>query len=339
MTDTVTILRSPGRYATKQFTMGADGKIVSRGYDEAKHFRVYERTVSSLATLGQLLDRISIDPFSTVIRGKPLAGIDRKFARRLLHEHVDDDGVVSAPTFEACARQWLLLDVDKIEQEPPCDPSNGPALARWIIGLLPPEFAGAAHWWAFTSSAGIKPGVRMRLAFWLERAAEQWELDGWFMDSPVDRSVFRPVQVVYLAAPIFRGMCDPVTRRSGIVADGAPAVEVPTIVVPQPEAAPVWLGQRSWVQVAEGKRTPESDLAAALRAVVSTPEAGNNAWGGVGRHHALFCATLSVCHHIERGRLSKARVKAELVAAAAGLDRQRELERHVDNAMRRGGVH
>lgn len=336
MTDTVTILRSPGRYATKQFSLGADGKIVSKGYDEAKHFRVFERTVSSLVTLGQLLDRISMDPFSTVIRARPVEGIDRQYARRLLHA---DRETGDPATFEACARQWLLIDVDKIEQEPPCDATNGPALAQWIIGLLPPEFAGAAHWWALTSSAGIKPGVRMRLAFWLERAVEQWELDAWFLDSPVDRSVFRPVQVIYLAAPIFRGMCDPISRRSGVVTDGLPIVEVPTIVLPQTVPPPAWLPQRSWVQVAEGKRTPESDLAGALQAFANTTEAGTNAFGGVGRHHALFTAALSVCHHIKRGRLTKARVKAEFLQVAAGLDRQVEIERHIDNAFRQGGVH
>lgn len=335
MSDTVTILRSPGRYATKQFTMGADGKIVSRGYDEAKHFRVFERTVSSLATLGALLDRVSIDPFSTIIRARPIEGIDREHSRRLLHA---DRTTGDPATFQECARRWLLLDIDGIKEAPPCKGDDGAGIARWLLGHLPEEFATASHWWAFTSSAGIKPGVRMRLAFWLERAVDQWELDAWFAGTPVDCVVFRPVQVIYLATPIFRGMSDPVERRSGVCLDGDLVVGVPTIVRPDPVEAPRWLASNTWRAVADGERSPAGDLDRALKALVSTPAAGANVFGGVGRHHALFTATLSVCGHIRRGWLEKAQVRAAFATAAAHIDGREEIERHIENAFRQGGV-
>lgn len=338
MTDTVTILRTHGRYATKQVTRRKDGSLDVRGYDEAKHFRVYEREVDGLEELAALLDRVSADPWSTIIRAKPREGVDRRHARRLLHDAVDEHGEITPATFEPSARRWLLLDVDKVEGDPPCDPRDGPGVAAWVAGQMPEEMQGASYWWAFTSSAGIKPGVRMRLAYWLSRAVDQWELDLWLNGHPVDHSVFRPVQVIYLARPIFRGLADPIATRSGVQPHGAPTVEVPVIVKPEPEGAAAWERLGRWRHTVSESRSPDHDLEEALGTFCSTPEAGANAWGGHGRHHALYVAVLSLCAHIRRGFLPVDLVRREFMAAAGSLDRREEVARHIENALRRGRV-
>ena len=68
---------------------------------------------------------------------------------------------------------------------------------------LPEEFWTADCIVQATAGHGIKPGMRLRLWFWLSRPLGRGELDRWFANSPVDRSVFRTVQAIYTAAPVF----------------------------------------------------------------------------------------------------------------------------------------
>ena len=52
-----------------------------------------------------------------------------------------------------------------------------------------------------TASHGRKPGIRLRLWFWLNGAATRKTLQAWFFDTPgVDLSLFRPAQINYTAA-------------------------------------------------------------------------------------------------------------------------------------------
>ena len=85
-------------------------------------------------------------------------------------------------------------------------------------------------------------------------------------------------------------------------------------------------------------RTPEGDLARAVSRFASSPMGEPNDFGGIGRHHALFCSVMTVCGHVRDGRLDKAQVEAEFLRAAGALDREAELRRHIANAFRTARV-
>jgi len=94
-------------------------------------------------------------------------------------------------------------------EDPDADPGPIDPARDWglvveaAIATLPREFAGRSCWWQMTSSAGIKPGVRLRLWFWLARAVSDAEAKRWLADAPVDLALYSPVQAHYTAPPIF----------------------------------------------------------------------------------------------------------------------------------------
>ena len=132
-------------------------------------------------------------------------------------------------TFEPIRRRWLAVDIDGVP-EPACltfaaEPEAG---VEYVLEHLPDRFADASCWWQATSSAGIRPGIRCRLWFWLTRPVSDGEAKGWLGGHPVDRSLFTPVALHYTAAPILAtGTPDPVIRRSGVRRGLSDVVEVP----------------------------------------------------------------------------------------------------------------
>jgi predicted P-loop ATPase len=87
-------------------------------------------------------------------------------------------------------------------------------------------------WWQATSGAGIKAGVRLRLAFWLSEKLTNAQLRTWVKTwkMPVDGSLFTPSQPHFVAAPILDGVPDPLMggKRSDTV-EGAD-VQVPEML-------------------------------------------------------------------------------------------------------------
>ena len=162
---------------------------------------------------------------AAVVRGRLLPHADPARCRRLSDRAAHGDAVTFAPAL----RRWLALDVDGVP-EPLCltfaaEPEAG---VEHVLGMLPEPFADASCWWQATSSAGIKPGIRCRLWFWLSRPVSDGEAKGWMAGHPVDRSLFTPVALHYTAAPILAaGMPDPVIRRSGVRRGLSDLVEVP----------------------------------------------------------------------------------------------------------------
>jgi hypothetical protein len=64
---------------------------------------------------------------------------------------------------------------------------------------------------------GIKKGkIRIHLWFWLSRKVIDSEMKAWLDCTPVDLRLFYPVQMHYIARPLFsEGVVDPVPQRSG----------------------------------------------------------------------------------------------------------------------------
>src|SRR5207237_9083001 len=102
------------------------------------------------------------------------------------------------------------------------------AAPMYLLSLLPTEFNDCEAIWQLTSSAGIKPGIRMRLWFWLTEPRTIAEMKLWLdpvlafpskRDDPkriVDYATFTPSQPIYAAAPVIaNGAEDPVVALGG----------------------------------------------------------------------------------------------------------------------------
>ena len=124
-------------------------------------------------------------------------------------------------------RRWVIIDFDDPPGPYRFDPRDGALAAIYCRSLLPPSLAPCSFWWALSSSAGFKAGVRVKLAFWLDRAAIWRELERILAGCPIDASTLRPVQPIFVARPILVSVADPIRERSGLEEDIHDAVRLP----------------------------------------------------------------------------------------------------------------
>jgi hypothetical protein len=336
---TLGMVEEPGgrqrpRLATKRIVAGEDGKPIIDTYDDAKHFAVREVPVAGIRDLARILDRLQRCPRAFVIRGAPRPGIDRQRARRLAVQHVDPTtGELLEPTFLARARRWLAVDFDTLPLPGGFDWRDGELAALHLIRHLPGTFAGRSCVWTYTSGAGFKPELRMRLWFWLDRPVSEAEAGRWLAGCPVDRSLYRIVQPHYTAAPILEGLPPPVPRRLGLLEAFADIMPVPELPEPKPAVPPEPPPRRREPGAEPGRRYALAALASeADRVARTTPGKG----AGHGRHAALFTGALRMRRFIDQGTLSCAEVTHDLISGAlrAGLaDSWNELHRTVANAL------
>jgi hypothetical protein len=216
--DSVTVLTSRGPLATKRIncTPGAV-KPTIEPYGNAKVFSISEHAVGSINDLAQTLSNLEECLTAFMVRGRPAEGIARHYAYRRIHTRMKSNGTIEPATIEPAAHHWIPLDLDSIDCPDWLDPVHEPdRTVEYVVSQLPKEFHGATCWWSFTSSQGLKSGIRIRLFFWADQALADWQLKAWLSGYPVDQSIFAPAQPVYVARPIFIGMPDPVPIRSGI---------------------------------------------------------------------------------------------------------------------------
>lgn len=124
---------------------------------------------------------------------------------------------VNDPTLAEQAHHWLLVDLDSHRPE-----HTAGSAADWAqLALADLGLTGTACWYQATGSARIKPGLRLRLAFWLDKPLTNEQLKPWLASWPVklDRSLYTPSQPHYLAPPMFEGVPDPFEGepRSGVL--------------------------------------------------------------------------------------------------------------------------
>jgi hypothetical protein len=241
-TDTLTFLGTLGSIVAAKRIRLRDGQppeII--GYDDAKHFTVVERPVASIDDAAELLAKVERQPHYMMIRGRPLPDIDRDHAlRRKLNGR--DDG---SACFEAAPHHVIPLDLDSVECPEGCDPLDPETAVKIVAARLPSEFYGVTCWWQFTSSAGLKAGIRLRLFFWGSRPTTDAELKAWLPKSIVDHAIFDPVQPIYVANPIFEEGADPVPVRSGLLRGQRDVVEVPDEIEADAGGHPA-LGYAGW---------------------------------------------------------------------------------------------
>jgi hypothetical protein len=227
-TDAIVILHARGRRLAK--LIDTDGSIV--GYDEARTFDATEVVVHGLDHLAAILlsllpcwDRCAVR--GSLIHSSPAIGI-----RRLFHPKPDDP-----PTFYEVPRRYVAIDFDGDEIERPrgIPATDIAACARIAISHLPSEFHGRACIAVATGSHGIRPGIRLRLWYWLHGGATRKLLQPWFFGvQGVDLATFRPVQPCYTARPVLAdGVTDPVPERL-VVLPGEPLVPIRPMPLPPP---------------------------------------------------------------------------------------------------------
>jgi hypothetical protein len=239
ISDSITQLRSnDGKLLTKRWLLGADGKPVQVQYERAMWFSVQSHNVSSIHSLADVLELISRDPYSCVIRGEL---INRSCAHRTRRQSIN---------FRDVPRWWSLHDLDDLQDPVWIDWRKDPeAVVRYAVErCFPAQFHGASCWWSFSSSQGLKDGIRLRLAFYHDRpvGCDEWKLwlaeripdlaaphRSWRKVHPVDAALYSSVQCNYVAPPIFDGVEDPVPRRSGLLLGEHDVVEVPLPIVPR----------------------------------------------------------------------------------------------------------
>ena len=212
MGEVMTLLTSgTGHPLVKSFG-GAD--VIQRPFSTGKLFNVSEEPVSDLQSLSALLQRLENDPTHTVIRGS-----------------LTDDQSSPVPrnkeAFIATPRQWCMIDIDSLAWDR--DVSDQQAMVSYAIQQLPVEFQTADCWYHFSSSMGIKAGIRVHLWFWLDRPCSDDEMKAWLSGCPVDLRLFNPIQIHLTANPQFRnGAVDPYPNKSGLFEAG-PGISTVTV--------------------------------------------------------------------------------------------------------------
>ncbi len=303
MADSLTILRARGRRLAKLVKPGG----ALEGYDSARTVDLHHRDVSDLAALHRLLGNLSARPDCCIVRGAIRDPHRVRRVRRLLH---DDKATGEAATLRDVPRHWLGLDLDGIDLPASTAPADLAGCAAAAVARLPDAFTGAACIVQATASHGIKPGARLRLWFWCDRALSGAECKRWLAAAPVDRSVFGAAQPLYTAAPVFpAGLADHLPARI-LLLPGRETVATPSVAAlaspPRRPASPP--------RAATGSRYALAALTRAAAQIATAPEGG--------RHDTAKAAAWGLARLVRAGLLSEAEVKQTIgnAIAAAGKD-------------------
>ena len=211
MTCRITLLNSAKFTSLTKTFCGPDLDV--QPFKIGKDFVIGEEPVSDLKSLANLLQRLENEPTQAIIRGSLIAGKTNHVSR-------------NKETFAATARQWCMIDIDSLEWNG--DILDHEAMLSYAIQQLPIEFQSVDCWYHFSSSMGIKAGIRVHLWYWLDRPCSDDEMKAWLSGCPVDLRLFNPIQIHLTANPRFiDGAVDPYPNRSGLFRAGSGVSTVP----------------------------------------------------------------------------------------------------------------
>jgi hypothetical protein len=275
----------------------ADGTATP--YDNARTVTLHPQPVADLAALADLLRELAPVPRYCIVRGEPIDHARVVRVRRLL---LPCPVTGDAPTLREVPRRWVAIDVDSVPVPEGTDLHDLAACARAVLPRLPYELRGVAAIVQATAGHGIKPGVRLRLWYWLSRPTTGAELLEWFRYAPVDPATFRTVQPNYTAAPLFPGRADPLPARLAMLPGTGAVVPVPApaLLRPAPVAPP------------HPRRDATGSNAGRFDALTRTVR---NAAEGT-RHRALFWAACRAGEMVAKGSIGAEAAAANLARAA-----------------------
>jgi hypothetical protein len=312
-----TLLRHNFLLMTKQFR--TDGEVI--GYSLGKMFDMSDLVLRGLDRVLDMLDGVQGLTNMCVIRGE-LINPPRVFRQRRLLQKKGDGGTA---TLKDVPRRWVALDFDSIAAPDDLDRRDLIACAKVAEQILPKEFHGRRAVIHATSSHMVKPGIRVRLWYWLDRPTFGYELKRWLGKRVSDHSVLNPVEPIYCAAPLFENPAmNPLKER---LADmpGLPVVKVPaaTTLAPKSHSGGA---NRAPVKV------PDTDDIKDLVYAVASQTEGN-------RNNNLFRCACKVGTAVALGRMGMQQAFDVLVDAVlhSGLERQ-EAEATVSSGLQ-SGIH
>ena len=152
MNDTVTIITSVTNNQIVKSFCGPDYQSLK--FSPGLEFLASQQPVHDLQSLASVIGRLEEEPTKAVMRGLPLLPEHEPVARQ-------------SQNFSSISRHWCMIDIDSL-------PWNGDfhdhkAMLDYASSHLPLEFQQADCWYHFSSSMGIKQGIRVHLWYWLER--------------------------------------------------------------------------------------------------------------------------------------------------------------------------
>lgn len=341
----------PGYTATKTFT--PEGSVA---FNAGWRYFYRGRAAQGLPELHQLLGRLSTHPQSFVIRGVPREGLDLTIPQR--RRYRTPEGSAELLEVRPADQRWVCMDVDGFEVEG-ADQMTPRERAFELLCALPRCFTSAGCVVQWSSSAGMDGWAKIKAHLWfvLDRAVYCKSWKAWLFGEfeagrscKVDGALYQPVQPHYTAAPIFRGVADPLKGERLLLVPG-PVVRVPEAVVCYER----WLEQEAQ---AERARQAEAAREAARLALIpmwgrarmeeryaqgalrrACAEVGG---AGVGsRHDTLRDEAWATMRFVESGDLTEREWREALFAAgvaAMGAARTQEVVAILDGARARRGA-
>jgi hypothetical protein len=217
-------------------------------------------------------------------------------------------------------RWWVALDLEGVQRPAHLPATDLYGCADLVLRRLPEIFRKAHRIIQASGGHGIKPDIRLRIWYWLDRAVTCRELKLWLRGTPADPALFNSAQLCYTAAPSFEnGAVDPVPRRIASIAG------TPTIPVPPPEtfgARPRESGRNaaSALPAAGSHLGDQYARAALVRAVDRILQAEK-------RHPAIIAECRSLARLVHSGILAEShfRTVVEQASRAVGKNDEREI--------------
>ena len=146
MSEDVTILTSASHTSLVKTFSGSD--LTEQPFSIGKDFKVTEEPVSDLPGLSKILQRLENDSTQTIIRGSLIEGQTNPVPR-------------NKETFTSTPRHWCMIDIDSLAWDG--DINDQKAMLSYATKQLPSEFQSVDYWYHFSSSMGIKAGIRSHL--------------------------------------------------------------------------------------------------------------------------------------------------------------------------------
>jgi hypothetical protein len=213
LNDTVTIITSVTNNQIVKTFGGVDYKPLK--FSSGSKFLVSQQPIHDLHSLASVIGGLETEPTKTVIRGLPLLPNKDIIANK-------------SQNFSSISHHWCMIDIDSFPWGG--DLQDHKATLEYASSQLPPEFQLADCWYHFSSSMGIKQGIRVHMWYWLERPCSDDEMKAWLSGCPVDLRLFNPTQIHLTANPQFiGGASDPYPNRSGMFEAGQ---QITTVTVP-----------------------------------------------------------------------------------------------------------
>ena len=200
----------------------------TQAYDRVYEVRAEVWTAFDLTDLHDILAILEGRRDMCILRGVPLFGDDVWTPRRMRSETGASakDGI--PPSFAPGDNAWICIDLDDVAR-PEGWRDHQPL--RMVDALVPPAFRGAGLVWQWSN--GARPGKAIRAHVWYltDRAVCDKSLRDWLKGEGVeDRSLYNAVQLHYTAAPVFKGLADPLDGCRLLMRDGDPVTLPPCVV-------------------------------------------------------------------------------------------------------------